>query len=39
IHLFEGIKAKAFIAGRALVGEKGKSTAEALRTQIARFWK
>lgn len=39
IHLFEGIKAKAFIAGRALVGDKGKLTAEALRTQIDRFWK
>ncbi|OAT51536.1 3-keto-L-gulonate-6-phosphate decarboxylase UlaD [Providencia heimbachae] len=39
IHLFEGIKAKAFIAGRALVGDKGKSTAEALRAQIDRFWK
>ncbi|EUD06957.1 3-keto-L-gulonate-6-phosphate decarboxylase UlaD [Providencia alcalifaciens] len=38
IHLFEGIKAKAFIAGRALVGEKGKATAEALREQINRFW-
>ncbi|EPL9570274.1 3-keto-L-gulonate-6-phosphate decarboxylase UlaD [Providencia rettgeri] len=39
IHLFNGIKAKAFIAGRALVGEKGKQTAEALREQIDRFWK
>lgn len=39
IHLFNGIKAKAFIAGRALVGEKGKQTAEALREQINRFWK
>nr|WP_282490570.1 3-keto-L-gulonate-6-phosphate decarboxylase UlaD [Providencia alcalifaciens] len=38
IHLFEGIKAKAFIAGRALVGEKGKATAEALCEQINRFW-
>ncbi|CAG9406170.1 TPA: 3-keto-L-gulonate-6-phosphate decarboxylase UlaD [Providencia alcalifaciens] len=38
IHLFEGIKAKTFIAGRALVGEKGKATAEALREQINRFW-
>lgn len=38
IHLFNGIKAKAFIAGRALVGEKGKQTAEALREQINRFW-
>ncbi|HHR5901079.1 TPA: 3-keto-L-gulonate-6-phosphate decarboxylase UlaD [Providencia alcalifaciens] len=38
IHLFEGIKAKAFIAGRALVGEKGKATAEALREQINCFW-
>ncbi|MBI6191885.1 3-keto-L-gulonate-6-phosphate decarboxylase UlaD [Providencia rettgeri] len=39
IHLFNGIKAKAFIAGRALVGDKGKKTAEALREQINRFWK
>ncbi|MEQ5287463.1 MULTISPECIES: 3-keto-L-gulonate-6-phosphate decarboxylase UlaD [Providencia] len=39
LHLFNGIKAKAFIAGRALVGEKGKKTAEALREQIDRFWK
>ncbi|WP_369310643.1 3-keto-L-gulonate-6-phosphate decarboxylase UlaD [Providencia rettgeri] len=39
IHLFNGIKAKAFIAGRALAGEKGKQTAEALREQINRFWK
>lgn len=39
IHLFNGIKAKAFIAGRALVGETGKQTAEALREQINRFWK
>lgn len=38
IHLFNGIKAKAFIAGRALVGDKGKKTAEALREQINRFW-
>lgn len=38
IHLFNGIKAKAFIAGRALVGEKGKKTAESLREQINRFW-
>ena len=39
IYLFEGIKAKTFIAGRALAGEKGKQTAEALRTEINRFWK
>lgn len=38
IHLFEGIKAKTFIAGRALAGEKGKQTAEALKTEIDRFW-
>lgn len=38
IHLFEGIKAKTFIAGRALSGDNGKETAEALRTQINRFW-
>ncbi|MFA0441240.1 3-keto-L-gulonate-6-phosphate decarboxylase [Vibrio sp. 10N.286.49.C2] len=38
LYLFEGIKAKTFIAGRALAGDKGKETAEALRTQIDRFW-
>jgi 3-dehydro-L-gulonate-6-phosphate decarboxylase len=38
VYLFEGIKAKTFIAGRALVGEKGRATAEALKTQIDRFW-
>jgi 3-dehydro-L-gulonate-6-phosphate decarboxylase len=38
LYLFEGIKAKTFIAGRALAGEKGKETAEALREQIERFW-
>ncbi len=38
LYLFEGIKAKTFIAGRALAGEKGKETAAALREQIERFW-
>lgn len=38
LYLFEGIKAKTFIAGRALAGEKGKQTAEALREQINRYW-
>ncbi|KAE9526335.1 3-keto-L-gulonate-6-phosphate decarboxylase UlaD [Testudinibacter aquarius] len=39
IHLFAGIRnAKAFIAGRALVGEKGKATAEAIRAEIAKYW-
>lgn len=38
LYLFEGIKAKTFIAGRALAGEKGKETAEALREQINRYW-
>lgn len=38
IYLFEGIQAKTFIAGRALAGEKGKETAEALKAQIHRFW-
>ena len=39
IHLFKDIKnAKAFIAGRALVGEKGKATAEAIRTEINKYW-
>ncbi|MDW6003225.1 3-keto-L-gulonate-6-phosphate decarboxylase UlaD [Vibrio mangrovi] len=38
LYLFEGIKAKTFIAGRALAGEKGRETAEALKGQIERFW-
>lgn len=38
IALFEGIKAKTFIAGRALAGEQGQQTAEALRQQITRYW-
>ncbi|SMY36548.1 3-keto-L-gulonate-6-phosphate decarboxylase SgbH [Photobacterium malacitanum] len=38
LHLFEGIKAKTFIAGRALAGEKGQETAEALKAQINRYW-
>jgi 3-dehydro-L-gulonate-6-phosphate decarboxylase len=38
IYLFEGLKAKAFIAGRALAGEKGQETAEALKAEIDRFW-
>jgi 3-dehydro-L-gulonate-6-phosphate decarboxylase len=38
LYLFEGIKAKTFIAGRALAGDKGKQTAEALREQINRYW-
>lgn len=39
IHLFKTIKnAKAFIAGRALVGEKGQATAEAIRNEINKYW-
>lgn len=39
IHLFKSIKnAKCFIAGRALVGEKGKQTAEAIRAEIEKYW-
>ncbi|MBF9000924.1 3-keto-L-gulonate-6-phosphate decarboxylase UlaD [Vibrio nitrifigilis] len=38
IHLFEGIQAKTFIAGRALAGEKGAETAAAMREQIDRYW-
>ncbi|PNL93161.1 3-dehydro-L-gulonate-6-phosphate decarboxylase UlaD [Aggregatibacter aphrophilus] len=39
IHLFKEIKnAKAFIAGRALVGENGKTTAEAIRAEINKYW-
>ncbi|ANI29284.1 3-keto-L-gulonate-6-phosphate decarboxylase [Yersinia entomophaga] len=38
IRLFEGIRAKAFIAGRALTGEKGQSNAQALRAEIDKYW-
>lgn len=39
IHLFKEIQnAKVFIAGRALVGEKGKETAEAIHTEINKYW-
>lgn len=39
IHLFKDIKnAKVFIAGRALVGEKGKETANAIRAEIDKYW-
>lgn len=38
IHLFEGIRAKTFIAGRALASESGQATAEALRSEINKYW-
>lgn len=39
IHLFKEIKnTKAFIAGRALVGENGQQTANAIRSEIAKYW-
>lgn len=38
IHLFAGIKTKAFIAGRALANEYGQKTAQSLRDQIAKYW-
>ncbi|QIM69500.1 3-keto-L-gulonate-6-phosphate decarboxylase UlaD [Basfia succiniciproducens] len=39
IHLFKDIKkAKVFIAGRALVGEKGQQTAAAIRSEIDKYW-
>lgn len=39
IHLFKSIKnAKVFIAGRALVGEKGQATAEAIRAEVDKYW-
>ena len=31
--------AKVFIAGRALVGESGKVTANAIREEIDKYWK
>lgn len=38
IHLFRGINAKSFIAGRALVGEKGRANAQKLRAEIDKYW-
>lgn len=38
VPLFKGIRAKAFIAGRALAAETGQATAEALRHEISRYW-
>lgn len=39
IHLFREINnVKAFIAGRALVGEKGQATAEAILAEIDHYW-
>jgi len=38
IHLFAGIKTKAFIAGRALANENGQAIAKALREQIGKYW-
>ena len=38
IHLFKGLKAKAFIAGRALVGKDGGKNAQALKDQIKQYW-
>lgn len=38
IHLFEGIRARTFIAGRALASESGQTTAEALRSEINKYW-
>ncbi len=39
IHLFKDIKnAKVFIAGRALVGEKGQATAQAIKAEIDKYW-
>lgn len=39
IKLFAGIKAKAFIAGRALADDQGKQATEDLREQINHYWK
>lgn len=38
IHLFKGIKAKAFIAGRALASDKGQETAQAIRAEVDKYW-
>lgn len=38
MHLFKGISAKAFIAGRALASDKGKETALAIKAEIEKYW-
>ncbi|MDP9501055.1 3-keto-L-gulonate-6-phosphate decarboxylase UlaD [Bisgaard Taxon 45] len=39
IHLFKDIRqTKAFIAGRALIGENGSTTAKAIHREIAKYW-
>ncbi|TKI08513.1 3-keto-L-gulonate-6-phosphate decarboxylase UlaD [Martelella alba] len=38
IHLFQGIRAKTFIAGRALASDTGKATAQALKNEIDKYW-
>ncbi|WP_406812573.1 3-keto-L-gulonate-6-phosphate decarboxylase UlaD [Histophilus somni] len=38
IYLFKDINAKAFIAGRAFTGEKGKFTVEKMRLEIDKYW-
>ena len=38
IHLFHGIRAKTFIAGRALASASGRATAEALKAEINKYW-
>lgn len=38
LHLFQGIKVKSFIAGRALASEDGVAIAESFHTQIAKYW-
>ncbi|ANS88244.1 3-dehydro-L-gulonate-6-phosphate decarboxylase (plasmid) [Vibrio scophthalmi] len=39
IYLFKHVNVKAFIVGRALTGDKGKETVEALNAQIERYWR
>lgn len=38
IHLFQGIHAKTFIAGRALAANDGQKTAEALKAEVDKYW-
>lgn len=38
IHLFQGIHAKTFIAGRALAADDGHKMAQALKSEVDKYW-
>jgi len=38
LHLFENLKAKLFMAGRALASEEGRGPAQSFHREIAKHW-